>query len=425
MTDVIETVSAKSDSDPANRPATSKRAAKREAILAIGAELMNRLGPGGVRLGDVASKLGLSRNALYYYVRDRQALAFQCYRQTCSFIDSVIARHRASSAAPDESVRAIICDLLTAREEPFAVISDAAILAPDESAIIRTAMQDNVASLSHLLADGIARRHFRPVDPDLVSRMILGMANWAILWRSWTAPDGKVTRESLEEAAAAIAQTVIFGSAVGPAQAFEPARETSDQLVAILKPAAYDGTNLVPARLIASASLLFNRYGPESVTLDEVAAYAEVTKGAIYHHFADKRDLVMACYERAFKLQDAIIDLADASEDSAFRKLLAMFYFNSYAHAGMAPPLALNPGLLRLPDKFLRDASELVRRMREAYHAASTDGSLRAVDPSIVELTAGSFFWMQTWRLERPDLSDAAIAKSMTAIINEGISAAK
>src|SRR3954470_23366273 len=50
--------------------------------------------------------------------------------------------------------------------------------------------------------------------------------------------------------------------------------------------------------LIAAARELFARQGYAATSLDEIAAAANVTKGAVYHHFAGKRDIFRAVYER-------------------------------------------------------------------------------------------------------------------------------
>lgn len=46
--------------------------------------------------------------------------------------------------------------------------------------------------------------------------------------------------------------------------------------------------------LLDSATALFARRGYEATSLDHVAADARVTKGAVYHHFANKQTLFMA-----------------------------------------------------------------------------------------------------------------------------------
>src|SRR5215469_11384270 len=53
------------------------------------------------------------------------------------------------------------------------------------------------------------------------------------------------------------------------------------------------------AALLEAAQMLFGEHGYAGTSLDEVVAQAGVTKGALYHHFADKESLFQAVYERA------------------------------------------------------------------------------------------------------------------------------
>jgi AcrR family transcriptional regulator len=49
--------------------------------------------------------------------------------------------------------------------------------------------------------------------------------------------------------------------------------------------------------LLESAAAAFVGRGFANASLDEIAASARVTKGALYHHFASKRDLFQAVFE--------------------------------------------------------------------------------------------------------------------------------
>src|ERR1035437_4785107 len=58
-------------------------------------------------------------------------------------------------------------------------------------------------------------------------------------------------------------------------------------------------------RLIDAAAAVFAQRGFEPATLDEVAAAAGYTKGAVYSNFASKTELFIALIERRIEVQTA------------------------------------------------------------------------------------------------------------------------
>ena len=54
--------------------------AKRAAILSRAAKLFNTKGARSTTLADVADKLGLTKTSLYYYVKTKEDLIYQCYQ---------------------------------------------------------------------------------------------------------------------------------------------------------------------------------------------------------------------------------------------------------------------------------------------------------------------------------------------------------
>jgi AcrR family transcriptional regulator len=68
--------------------------------------------------------------------------------------------------------------------------------------------------------------------------------------------------------------------------------------------------------LVRAALELFSERGYAEVGTEEIVARAKVTRGALYHHFADKRDLFRAVFERVeSQLMERIGSHMQATDD--------------------------------------------------------------------------------------------------------------
>src|SRR5262245_10752094 len=59
----------------------------------------------------------------------------------------------------------------------------------------------------------------------------------------------------------------------------------------------------LPERLLAVATRLFAEKGFEATSVQEIVQSAGVTKGAMYHYFAAKDDLLFEIYHRLLAMQ--------------------------------------------------------------------------------------------------------------------------
>jgi AcrR family transcriptional regulator len=120
-------------------------------------------------------------------------------------------------------------------------------------------------------------------------------------------------------------------------------------------------------RLLAEAQRLFRERGYAATSLEQIAEAAEVTKGAIYGHFASKEDLMLSALEAA-PAPDYSTTLND--ESRPLRERLAAYGRAVAAEepgdaAELAMYLEFYAALLRAPDALERYSSRVEHRLQE------------------------------------------------------------
>ena len=136
-------------------------------------------------------------------------------------------------------------------------------------------------------------------------------------------------------------------------------------------------------RLLAEAQRLFRERGYAATSLEQIAAAAEVTKGAIYGHFASKEDLMLSALEAA-PAPDYSTTLND--ESRPLRERLAEFGRTVAAEdpgdtEELAVYLEFYAALLRAPDALQRYSSRLEGRLRELANDESDESDEGATGP--------------------------------------------
>ena len=70
------------------------------------------------------------------------------------------------------------------------------------------------------------------------------------------------------------------------------------------------------ALLLATARNMFSERGYADTSMDELTAQAGLTRGALYHHFGDKRGLLIAVVEQIdAEMDDRLQTISDLAED--------------------------------------------------------------------------------------------------------------
>jgi AcrR family transcriptional regulator len=80
----------------------------------------------------------------------------------------------------------------------------------------------------------------------------------------------------------------------------------------------------VAQRVLSAAAELFAEKGFENTSVQEIVDAAGVTKGAMYHYFASKDDLLYEIYARLLRMQAAHLDSILASDTPVAERLHAL-----------------------------------------------------------------------------------------------------
>jgi AcrR family transcriptional regulator len=92
------------------------------------------------------------------------------------------------------------------------------------------------------------------------------------------------------------------------------------QVAAVPRTTDGDGTP-VPQRLLAAATRLFAEQGYDRTSVQEIVEAAGVTKGALYHYFGSKDDLLHEVYARVLRVQQERLDAFAGADEPVEKRL--------------------------------------------------------------------------------------------------------
>lgn len=172
---------------------------KRLALLREAARAFSARGYHDTSLDDVARTLGVTKPALYYYVKNKQEILFACHRLAQELGDQALAFAEGAGRNGRETVVLLgrrYIELITSELGSFAVLSEYDALDPENRAVIARRRDAFDRRFRELIAAGIADGSIREVDPKLTVFFFMGTINWMT---RWFRPDGPIPGERIAE----------------------------------------------------------------------------------------------------------------------------------------------------------------------------------------------------------------------------------
>jgi AcrR family transcriptional regulator len=192
---------------------------QREDILARAAELFAMQGYAGTSMNEVAKACGVSKPALYHYVRDKSQLLAEIATSHVARLQDLVVEVKKLDLPPEDRVRQLIVRFVEeyagARHAHRVLTEDVRFLEPADRNRILSGQRKVVSAFAQAVAvvrpELAAAKLHKPL-----TMLLFGMMNWMF---TWLQPDGRLSHA---EMAPVVADLFLGG--LGAVQAGPPSR---------------------------------------------------------------------------------------------------------------------------------------------------------------------------------------------------------
>ena len=173
--------------------------AQRDRILKAAASCFNQKGFSGTSLKDVSRHLGLTDAALYYYVKNKEELVYQCYLRAAELGREAMDRGIRDGANGLEKAYLYVryhVEIMVGERGPVAIMSEIPSLKRTHRNDILEVSRRHSRNFEKILAEGIADGSIAPCDVRMTGNAIMGSINWI---PKWFHGDGSMAGQILRE----------------------------------------------------------------------------------------------------------------------------------------------------------------------------------------------------------------------------------
>ena len=169
----------------ARNPDETRFQLQRDRMLKAAAYCFNQKGYSGTSLKDVADILGLTDAALYYYVRNKEELVYQCYLRAADVGCDAMDRAITDAQCGFDQVRLYIryhIEYMVGNRGPIAIMSEIPSLKPEHREEVLELSRSHSSRFESLLEKGIEDCSIAPCDVRMTGNSIMGSINWIPKW---------------------------------------------------------------------------------------------------------------------------------------------------------------------------------------------------------------------------------------------------
>ena len=180
------------------------REKKREALVMQAAQEFRKRGYHATSMGDIADSLGVTKGALYRYVKSKDEVLYECFMHSNALAQEALDRVSTLHVAPAEKLQGFLEEFieryLMSNLAGGAMIEIDALLPEQRRRVVkgRDAIDRQLRDLIQL---GIKDGSIIDESPKLIIFSFMGTINWI---PSWYKPEGEFTTEEIAKRMAGI-----------------------------------------------------------------------------------------------------------------------------------------------------------------------------------------------------------------------------
>ena len=362
---------------------------KFQAILSGAAQLFNWQGSRATTLADIAGSMKLTKTCVYYYVKTKEDLIYQCYVSSCDmWLDQVQSANQLSDNGLEKIIALVkghfylYMNTLRGMGPHYATLSEVSVLDAAHAENIKQRWSHIFACCQEIVEQGIEEGLIEDLDPAVIVSGIFSILQWFPVWLN------RSHGANPEPVIEAVLDILVNG--------LSASRHQFDDIqfpqLRGLQLDSFDReyqSRIKREAFYRVGSIFFNQKGYKGTSLDEIASSLDVTKGAFYYHIKNKEELLYQCFNRTLAVENRLLNDAGASQDTGLKKveLSLRYLFNiQFSEEGPLIRYRALPSLDEQHRKAILKASKNNSKILGTYLGEGfADGTLRQLDIDIAQ----------------------------------------
>ena len=181
---------------PFNREA--QYAAKRRAVIRSAAGAFRRRGYHNTSMVLIAKSLGLSKAALYYYVKSKEEILYECHIMVYGAMDEAVKSVRGKGDSGLEKLKLLygaFAALMT--RDGLALLADVDSLKGEYQSEVLARRGKIERAVTRIVERGMKDGSIKKSDPKVTVFFFMGALNWLNVWYE---PGGRLSGEDITKA---------------------------------------------------------------------------------------------------------------------------------------------------------------------------------------------------------------------------------